>query len=251
MRFSASLHSRSVRTGTRVAAAVAVAGVALAGAPSAFAIGESGDIDVRSVSWHSRGDRNGVEVCQFVLVANNFETVPSVLWTITERPPGNTLTNTLQIVDGKARSQEYLLPEGTYQLAWTVSGVPKTKSFEVDCSRPTRGEGQEGGPGEAGRQAGGSQEAGGQEGGSQESGRGESSDQGASSGSEKSTGDKSWEKPSGAVPAGGGGVPDMESVSSESDSNVGASAALVAGAAGVAGLIMVRRSARRRARNEA
>ncbi|MGW1098604.1 hypothetical protein ACWD5W_22710 [Streptomyces sp. NPDC002455] len=229
MRFSASLRSRSARTGTRVAAAVAVAGVALAGAPAAFAVGESGDIDVRSVSWHSRGDRDGVEVCQFALVANNFGELPMVVWTITERPPGNTLTNTLPLSNGQARSQEYLLPEGTYQLAWTVAGVPKQKTFEVDCNRPARG-------------------------GSQEGGRGENSEQGAASGSEKSSekgSEKTWEKPSGAVPAGGGGVPDMESVSSESDSNIGTSAALVAGAAGVAGLIMVRRSARRRARNEA
>lgn len=49
------------------------------------------------------------------------------------------------------------------------------------------------------------------------------------------------------MPAGGGGVPDTESVSSGSESDIGAaSAALVAGAAGIAGLIMVRRSARRR-----
>lgn len=121
MRISSSVRSRSVRAGTKVAAAVAMTGAALsAGAPAAFALGESGDIDIRSVSWHSRGDRNGVEVCQFVLVANNFGELPQLVWTITERPPGNTLTNTLPLVDGKARSQEYLLPEGTYTLSWTA-----------------------------------------------------------------------------------------------------------------------------------
>ncbi|MFE4455150.1 hypothetical protein [Streptomyces sp. NPDC056796] len=230
MRIPASLRSRSIRTGTAVAAAVAAAGVvSLAAAPAALAVGESGDIDVRSISWHSRGDRNGVEVCQFVLVANNFGELPQVVWTVTERPPGNTLTNTLPLVNGQARSQEYLLPEGTYQLTWTVGALPKQKSFEVDCSE----RGQAGNRGEGGR---GSSEAGGHaEKGSDKSGKGAS---------------EIYDKPSGAVPAGGGGVPDMESVSSESDSNVGASAALVAGAAGLAGLIVVRRSARRRARNE-
>ncbi|MEU5168185.1 MULTISPECIES: hypothetical protein [Streptomyces] len=228
MHISASLRSRRVRTGTAVAAAVAAAGATLAGAPAAFAApGDSGDIDIRSLSWHSRGDRNGVEVCQFALVANNFSSLPSVLWTITEQPPSippATLSATLPLIDGKARSQEYLLPEGTYQLVWTVPSGPKTKSFEVDCSE--RGQGGPGGN------------------------RGEGEGRDSSSASEKHH-EKTYEKPSGAVPAGGGGVPDMESVSSEGESNVGTSAALVAGAAGIAGLIMVRRSARRRARNEA
>lgn len=234
MRNSASLRSRSIRTGTTVAAAVAAAGVVtLAGAPAASAIGESGDIDIRSVSWHSRGERNGVEVCQFVLVANNFGALPELVWTITERPPGNTLTNTLPLIDGKGRSQEYLLPEGTYQLSWPVGALPlKTKSFEVDCSR----RGQGGSPG------------GGEGRGSSESGA--QADKSTAKDSEKAAAEI-YDKPSGAVPAGGGGVPDLENVSSESDSNIGTSAALVAGAAGIAGLIMVRRSAARRARNEA
>ncbi|WP_406408203.1 hypothetical protein OG923_06780 [Streptomyces halstedii] len=228
MRISASVRSRSVRAGTTVAAAVAVAGATLAGAPAAYALpGDSGDIDVRSVGWHSRGDRDGVEVCKFVLVASNFESFPSVPWTITAQPPtvppGDTLQSTLPLVNGSARSQEYLLPEGTYQLVWTVPAGPKQKSFEVDCSKPA----------DNGSRA-------------DNNGRG-ASESGASKGGEKG----GWEKPSGAVPAGGGGVPDMESVSSESDSNVGTTAALAAGAVGIAGLVMVRRSARRRARNEA
>ncbi|MEU0147947.1 hypothetical protein ABZ119_18630 [Streptomyces sp. NPDC006288] len=235
MRISASVRSRTARTGAKVAAAVAVASVAtLAGAPAAFAIGESGDIDVRSVSWHSRGDRDGVEVCQFALVANNFDALPFVTWTITEQPPtvppGDTLTASLPLIQGKARSQEYLLPEGTYQLTWLVPGAtPKQKSFEVDCAQ--RGQGGQGG-------------------GRADGERGSSSASGSEKGGEKSS-EKTWEKPSGAVPAGGGGVPEMENIGSESESGIGTSAALVAGAAGIAGLIVVRRSARRRARNEA
>lgn len=231
MRISASLRSRSVRAGTTTAAVVAVAGATLAGAPAAYALpGDSGDIEISSVGWHSRGDRDGVEVCKFVLKASNFESFPSVPWTITEQPPtvppGDTLLGTLPLVNGQARSQQYLLPEGTYQLVWTVPAGPKQRSFEVDCSPR---------PGQGGS-------------------RGDSNnDRGSESGTEKSSEKKSdaiYEKPSGAVPAGGGGVPDMESVGSESDSNIGTSAALVAGAAGIAGLIMVRRTARRRARNE-
>ncbi|MEU9929953.1 hypothetical protein OH828_34025 [Streptomyces anulatus] len=210
MRISSSVRPRSVRTGAKVAVAVAVAGATLAGAPAAYALpGDSGDIDIRSVSWHSRGDRDGVEVCKFVLSASNFESFPSVPWTITEQPPtvppGTTLMDRLPLINGSARSEQYLLPEGTYQLVWVVPAGPKQKSFKVEC--PDRGHGG-GKPHKP-------------------------------------------QRPIGGVPAGGGGVPDMEPISSESDSNVGAAAALAVGAAGAAGLIMMRRSARRRARGEA
>lgn len=222
MRIPASVRARSVRAGTAVAAVVAVAGATLAGASAAYAApGDSGDIDIRSAGWNSRGG-DGVEVCKFVLSASNFESFPAVPWTITAQPPtvppGDTLQSTLPLVNGSARSQEYLLPEGTYQLVWVAPAGPKQKSFRVDCTKP----------------AGNSDRAEG-------TGR-DTSAAGAEAG---------YEKPSGGVPAGGGGVPDMESVGSESDSNVGMTAALAAGAAGAAGLIMVRRAARRRARYEA
>ncbi|MFD0019859.1 hypothetical protein [Streptomyces sp. NPDC058382] len=222
MRISASVRSRSIRAGGAVAAAVAIAGATLAGASTAYAApGDSGDIDVRSVGWNSHGG-DGVEVCKFVLSASNFESFPAVPWTITAQPPtvppGDTLQSTLPLVNGSARSQEYLLPEGTYQLVWIVPAGPKQKSFRVDCSKPTNG----------GR--------------ADSNGGRDSSASGAES---------NYEKPSGGVPAGGGGVPDMTDLSSESDSNVGTTAALAVGAAGAAGLILVRRAARRRARNEA
>ncbi|WP_326707381.1 MULTISPECIES: hypothetical protein [Streptomyces] len=144
MRISSSVRSRSARTGAKVAVAVAVAGATLAGAPAAYALpGDSGNIDIRSVSWHSRGDRDGVEVCKFVLAASNFESFPSVPWTITEQPPtvppGTTLLDTLPLINGSARSETYLLPEGTYQLVWVVPAGPKQKSFKVEC--PDRGHG--------------------------------------------------------------------------------------------------------------
>ncbi|MER7856874.1 hypothetical protein ABTZ98_30635 [Streptomyces bacillaris] len=211
MRVSHSARSRGARIGAKAAVAVAVAGTALAGAPSAYAVpGDSGNIDIRSVSWHSRGDRDGVEVCKFVLAASNFESFPSVPWTITEQPPtvppGTTLMDRLPLINGSARSETYLLPEGTYQLVWVVPAGPKQKSFKVECPERGHGGGKPHKP----------------------------------------------QQPIGGVPAGGGGVPDMEPISSTDDSNSGvAAAALVAGAAGAAGLIMVRRSARRRARGEA
>ncbi|MFI6949862.1 hypothetical protein [Streptomyces sp. NPDC050422] len=222
MRIPASVRTRSVRAGTAVAAVVAVAGATLAGASAAYAApGDSGDIDIRSAGWNSSGG-DGVEVCKFVLSASNFESFPAVAWTITAQPPtvppGDTLRSTLPLVNGSARSQEYLLPEGTYQLVWITPAGLKQKSFRVDCTKPAAN-----------------------------GGRAEGTAQNTSAAGAESN----YEKPSGGVPAGGGGVPDMESVGSESDSNVGMTAALAAGAAGAAGLIMVRRAARRRARYEA
>ncbi|TRV79831.1 hypothetical protein FKN01_09230 [Streptomyces sp. 130] len=222
MRMSASLRARSVRAGTVAAAAVAAAAATLGGASAAFAApGDSGDIDVRPGGWAARGG-DGNEVCKFVLQASNFGDMPAVPWTITAQPPtvppGDTLSSTLPLVNGSARSQEYLLPEGTYQLVWIVPSGPKNKAFKVDCTKPAGNNG---------------------------------SSSHAERGSAASGTEADYEQPSGGVPAGGGGVPDMESVSSESDSNVATTAALAAGAAGAAGLIMVRRAARRRARNEA
>ncbi|WP_047471734.1 hypothetical protein [Streptomyces sp. M10] len=203
MRTSSTVHAR---TGAKVAVAAAVVGATLAaGAPAAHAApGDSGNIDIRSVSWHSSSDRAGVEVCKFVLSASNFESFPSVPWTITEQPPtvppGTTLMDRLPLINGSARSEAYLLPEGTYQLVWVVPAGPKQRSFKVECDR----------------------------------------------------GGSKPQRPIGAVPAGGGGVPDMQPVSSGGDSNAGtATAVLAAGAAGAAGLIMMRRSARRRARGAA
>ncbi|MFC8533051.1 hypothetical protein ACFUJY_03745 [Streptomyces sp. NPDC057249] len=222
MRISATVRARSARAGTVAAAVVAAAAATLGGASAAFAApGDSGDIDIRPGGWAARGG-DGNEVCKFVLQASNFGDMPAVPWTITAQPPtvppGDTLASTLPLVNGSARSQEYLLPEGTYQLVWIVPSGPKNKAFKVDCTKPAGNNG----PGHNGER------------------------DSAASGSETD-----YEQPSGGVPAGGGGVPDMESVSSESDSNVATTAALAAGAAGAAGLIMVRRAARRRARNEA
>ena len=232
MQLSASLRLGGVRAGTTVAAAVATAGVTLIGAPAAYAApGDSGDLSVSSAGWHSRGE-DGVEVCAFNLVGTNFESYPSVPWTITAQPPttppGDTLASTLPLVNGAARSERYLLPEGTYQLVWTVPAGQKQRTFKVDCAQRT----DSNRPAEIGPGANGADRENG--------GNGESGEKGGE-----------YRKPSGAVPAGGGGVPDMENLGTENESSIATPAALTVGAAGVAALVMVRRSARRRARNEA
>ncbi|MFC9847958.1 hypothetical protein ACFWFF_12570 [Streptomyces sp. NPDC060223] len=212
MLMSSLLHSPGVRGG---AAVVVLAGATFAGAGTAYAApGDSGGIDVRSVDWHSRGG-DGVEVCEFVLSASNFESLPAVAWTITAQPPtmppGDTLQSTLPLVNGSANSAKYRLPQGTYQLVWITPAGPKQKRFSVDCQRQ---ENHRRGPAEI-------------------------------------TPGKGYHKPIGAVPAGGGGVPDLENVSSQSDLNAGPAVALTASGIAVAALVMTRRAARRRARNEA
>ncbi|MFF9909213.1 hypothetical protein [Streptomyces sp. NPDC013457] len=232
MILSTPLRLRGIRTGTTAAALVAAAGATLVGAPAAHAApGDSGDLNVRSAGWHSRG-QDGVEVCAFTLVASNFESFPAVPWTIAAQPPtvppGDTLVSTLPLVNGAAVSERYLLPEGTYRLEWTVPAGTKNRTFKVDCatragdqgpnrpsadrpsSRPSNGPAQEIDPG------------------------------------------TTYREPSGAVPAGAGGVPDLENLSAaEGESGVGTTAAVTAGVAGLAALVLIRRSARRRARNEA
>ncbi|WP_327166188.1 hypothetical protein [Streptomyces zaomyceticus] len=226
MSLSTSLRLRGVRTGATAAAAVAVAGITLAGAPAAHAApGDSGDLNVRSAGWHSQG-QDGVQVCAFTLVANNFESLPAVPWTITAQPPttppGDTLVSTLPLINGAARSERYLLPEGTYQLVWTVPAGPKHRSFKVDCATRASGQGAQRPARPSGSPA-------------------------AEIGP-----DSDARQPSGAVPAGGGGVPDLETLSAEGDSGIGSTVGVTAGiAAAVAALVMVRRSAMRRARNEA
>ncbi|CAM5731975.1 hypothetical protein SBADM41S_01139 [Streptomyces badius] len=115
-----------------------------------------------------------------MLSASNFESFPSAPWTITEQPPtvppGTTLMDTLPLINGSARSEANLSPEGTYQLVWVVPAGPKQRSFKVECDRGNHGSK----PHEP-------------------------------------------QQPIGGVPAGGGGVPGMEPVGSESDSNAGTS----------------------------
>ncbi|MER5769744.1 hypothetical protein [Streptomyces sp. NPDC001985] len=199
-----SVHPRGTRT-SAAAAVVLAAGLALAAAPAAYAApGDSGDLTILASGAGWGAQRDGA-VCKFKLVADNFETLPAIAWTITVRPPtvppGDTLTGNLPLDQGRARSNEYRLADGTYQLQWTVpGGVTKQKTFVVHC------------------------------------------DEGKNPG-------RTYEKPSGPVPAGGGGVPTVESAASPAE--IGTATALVAGAAGAAGLVLARRAARRRSRGEA
>ncbi|WP_327178991.1 hypothetical protein OG599_29415 [Streptomyces sp. NBC_01335] len=242
MSISASTRTHALRAGTLVAAA----GIALTFAPEAFAIpGDSGDLNIVEIRNAGRDGRaNGGSICQFRLSANNFETLQSVAWTVTELPltvpPGNVLAGTLPLSQGRARSPQYQLPDGTYQLQWVVPGsLTKQRTFVVNCPDESRG----GRGGERNQTAG-----------------GQAADNQAAAGTTAADGviadtqaaDTSA-RPSGGVPAGGGGVPTLETASYDGDSGPGAgtTAAVAAGVAGLGGLVLARRAARRRARGEA
>ncbi|MFD6424378.1 hypothetical protein [Streptomyces sp. NPDC060198] len=250
MPIPASTRTHALRAGTFVAAA----GIALLCAPEALALpGDSGDltiVEVRNAGRDTRG--NGGSICQFRLSANNFETLASVAWTITEQPltipPGNALAGTLPLAQGRARSPLYQLPDGTYQLQWVVpSSLTKQRTFVVNCPEDNRG-------GRGGGER--NQTAGGQAADNQATGTttadGTAADTEAADTQAADT-KASGTRPSGGVPAGGGGVPTLETASYDGDTGpgVGTTAAVAAGVAGLAGLVLARRAARRRARGEA
>ena len=224
MSTTATLHPRRPRTAAAALAALACAGVTLAGASAAVAApGDSGDLKIHNAGvehWDTRDDIKGV--CKFSLSAFNFESLTQVTWTITPQPPtaaGATLTDTLVLIAGRGHTGQYSLPDGEYLLTWTAPSGPRQKVFTVDCDKYGDKQGAKGGENQN---------------------------------KDKIQDDKGtdWEKddkgsPHGAVPAGGGGAADSGETNGAGGSSTGVTTALVTGAAGVAGLVLVRRARRR------
>ncbi|UYQ61289.1 hypothetical protein [Streptomyces peucetius] len=220
MSTTATLRPRRVRTGAAALAVLAYAGVTLAGAPAAFAQpGDSGDLKIHKAGvphWDTRDDVKGV--CKFSLSAFNFESLDLLEWRITPQPPtasGPTLNDSIALIAGRGHTEEYALPDGDYLLTWTIPGPPpetKQKVFTVDCDKYGEKKGDK--------------------------------IEDERNGSDWSKGDKG--SPHGAVPAGGGGMADDAGTGGGDDgSSVGMTTALVAGAAGLAGMVAVRRARRR------
>ncbi|MFG3498348.1 hypothetical protein [Streptomyces sp. NPDC047928] len=177
-------------------AALALSGVAVAGAPAAVAApGDNGDVKIHSLETSPTNPVNEPKVCKFYLAAFNFDTLQQVTWKIEPQPagPGQTLSGNITLTDGTGHTGPQTLPNGMYKLTWTfagASGAGKMKVFQVDCAN----------------------------------------------------GNGNGKPPRGGVGAGGGGMADTAGGGS---SAFGVGAALAAGLAGTAGLILVRR--RRRA----
>lgn len=71
------------------AAALVLGGFALAGAPAAYAApGDNGDVKIHKATTSSDNPKNEPKVgCEFRLAAFNFDTIQEVTWEITPQPP--------------------------------------------------------------------------------------------------------------------------------------------------------------------
>ncbi|MFH8580743.1 hypothetical protein [Streptomyces zaomyceticus] len=261
--------ARTVRPLAAAAAAtLTFGGLALAGAPSAFAApGDSGDIKVHSAGTPSGSQRDEARVCRFSLAASGFETVRQVDWTISRQPSANgpALSGQVALAAGAGRTDSLSLPSGRYRLTWTFQGqtvVVRPKAFQVACpgdtlASPPPADGNDGGGnGTGGNGTGGNgpgpngQGPNGQGAGGSDGSRGDWGGGRGGSGSWNGGGGNSWNgvqegngrPPRGAVGAGGGG---SAVVAAEDSSAFGIGAAVAAGLAGTVGLVLIRRSRRR------
>ncbi|MFD3660554.1 hypothetical protein ACFWVF_08110 [Streptomyces sp. NPDC058659] len=199
------------------AATLALGSLALAGAPSAFAApGDNGDVKIHKVGTPFDDQSNEPKVCKFYLAAFNFDTLQEVDWEITPQPPkadDPSLTGHITLATGKGHTGPLSLPNGQYKLVWTFegeNGAGKHKVFKVEC------------PGDVVTNPTHPPTSGGNGHGPGGNGHGK--------------------PPHGPVGAGGGG---SAPIAAEDSSTFGIGAAVVAGLAGTAGLVMIRRSRRR------
>ncbi|AOT58148.1 MULTISPECIES: hypothetical protein [Streptomyces] len=203
-------------------AGLALGGIAFAGAPAAVAApGDNGDIAIHDTDTPPLDQRSESKVCRFYLAAFNFAGLQQVTYTITPQPleTGDpTLTGAINLAPtGTGQTTELTLPEGQYRLTWTFPGatVPgNLKVFRVDCPN---------GHGDKNKH------------GDKDKGKDTEKDKG-----EKQ--DYDGKGPHGGVGAGGGGT---AAGPADETPAFGVGAALAAGLAGTAGVVLVRR--RRRA----
>ncbi|WP_129309962.1 hypothetical protein [Streptomyces sp. L2] len=139
---------------TVVLTALAAAGASWVAAPMASAAGENGDIRVHD-ERHVTGTaltgsaKDDPVVCRFYLEAVNFDTLPSVVYTITPQPPlptAATVSGTIQLAGGAGHTDPLGLADGQYKITWTVGTPPavKSKVFRVNCHDDKQHRGENG-----------------------------------------------------------------------------------------------------------
>ncbi|MFI0927483.1 hypothetical protein ACH4TP_26675 [Streptomyces sp. NPDC021012] len=228
-------------------ATLALGAVTLAGAPQAFAApGDNGDVKVHRQGTADTDRANQPQVgCVFRFAAFDFDGLQSIQWNIYAQPglPGNqdpSLKNGSIAVDanGDGHTDDLTgLPSGMYKVEWTwvgQNGAAKSKVFRVDCP-PDNGNG---GNGNGGNGNGGNGNGGNGNGGNGNGGNGN----GGNGNGGYSGGHGHGRPPHGPVGAGGGGSAQL---AAEDSSAFGVGAAVAAGLAGTAGLVLIRRSRRR------
>ncbi|SED71082.1 hypothetical protein [Streptomyces sp. TLI_105] len=210
-------------------ATLALSAVTLGGAPAAFAApGDNGDVKVHRQGTPDTSQTNEPQVgCIFRFAGFNFDGLQSIQWSIAPQPnqPGNQLYPSGSIVldaNGDGATDDISgVPTGMYKVEWTwegKNGSPKSKVFRVNCPDGGNGGNGNGGNGNGGNGNGGNGNGG--NGGGHGHGR----------------------PPHGPVGAGGGGSAQL---AAEDSSAFGVGAAVAAGLAGTAGLVLIRRSRRR------
>ncbi|MFF5786944.1 hypothetical protein ACFY8P_18495 [Streptomyces sp. NPDC012693] len=230
---------RLARPLAAAAAALTLSGVALAGAPAAFAApGDNGDVKIHHAGRPDEpprtpeaDQRNEPRVCTFYISALGFDGLQLLNWTISPQPPKGGAVRVGSItVDpaGNGYTPDIELPDGMYKVEWTWTGqqgAKKSKVFRVDCDHfdgPPNGNGGNG------------------NGGNGDGGNGHHGNNGNNNG--WNGGNGQHKPPHGPVGAGGGGSAE---IAAEDSSTFGVGAAVAAGLAGTAGLVLIRRSRRR------
>ncbi|MFE9021535.1 hypothetical protein ACFYNL_23665 [Streptomyces sp. NPDC007808] len=132
-----------VRAGaTVVLAALAAAGTSWVAAPTASAQA-NGDIRIHSEGMPYGTPDDESVVCRFYLDAVNFDTLPTIEYTITPQPPlpsAATVTGTIQLAGGAGHTDLLGLADGQYMLTWTVDVTnTKRKLFRVKCGDKREG----------------------------------------------------------------------------------------------------------------
>ncbi|MGW6391983.1 hypothetical protein ACWFR1_16075 [Streptomyces sp. NPDC055103] len=192
------------------AATLALGSLALAGAPSAYAApGDNGDVKIHKVGTPFDDQRDEPKVCKFYLAAFNFDTLQEVDWEITPQPPkadDPSLSGHITLATGKGHTGPLSLADGMYKLVWTFEGEQGAGKQKVfKVDCP--------------------------------------GDIITNPTHPPTTGGNGHGKPPhGPVGAGGGG---SAPIAAEDSSTFGIGAAVAAGLAGTAGLVLIRRSRRR------
>ncbi|GAA0910415.1 hypothetical protein [Streptomyces thermoalcalitolerans] len=184
----------SLRTfGSRIGATAALTALTAAGAtwlaaPAAMAQGEGGDIRIHRVGVPFGVPKDDPVVCRFYLEAVNFDSLPSIAYTIQAQPPlptSATVNGTIALGAGAGHTEPLVLTDGQYKLIWSVDGTTREKLFRVNCRDEQ--ERREGAHGPGGR--------------IEDQGRGHDQQNGVAS-----TGHDNDGGPKGAVHAGAGGL---------------------------------------------
>ncbi|WP_260333357.1 hypothetical protein [Streptomyces beigongshangae] len=212
--------SAGIRTGAAALTTAALAGTALLGAPAAQAApspGDKGDVKVHAETTSPTDQRTESKVCKFYLSAFNFEGVPGITWTIEPQPTASasgTLTGTLALPIGTGYTDTLALPDGEYKLTFKptgAAGASKEKTFTVDCN-PAAATGTDAKP--------------------------DAKADAKAEAKAEAKPDAKAQTPSGAVPAGGGGLAEAPTVSA-------VAAAGAVGLVGVSGFVYFRQLRRR------